>query len=296
MKEKYLIILLFLGIHCFPQTTPDTTIFSDWNESAGFYLLKSNTTLSFQEALLKVKNYYGLNSNSSFVEYNSKIDSSGTIHKKYQHTYNSIPVYGSKIYVHGNANGKAASLNGYIINRLNTTAVQAISSENAINIAINESRASQFFWQDVNYENALKEDMNNQSATYYPSPELLYFPLNNDKKAEYTLCYKLLLCSIEPYKKEYYFIDASNGNVLHKQSAFEACHSENPNQSTKNTASCSGECIGGQTNTLFYGAQYVKVLQVIIQVHLLIMSLLTKALILILTQLPMAVQPIGEQK
>lgn len=260
--NKIIIIffILFSGL-IKGQNQPDSSDFSRWDESAGYYIVNPSKTMSFTESLSKIRNLFNYGSNDEMREYKSSIEPNGMIHKKYQHFKNNIPVYGSQFYIHGASLNNVSYINGFGITRFSQSSGQNIDGSTAINFALNDCKSQKYYWQDTAYENALKEDLNNPNATYFPVPELLYFPIGNSKESEYTLCYKILISSLIPFSKDYYYVNAADGKIIKKISALESCLpkvNQLPQKQT-NLVSCSGDCIGGQTNTLYYGTQYINI-------------------------------------
>lgn len=260
MKQLIKFFLLLCGIPLLAQRNVDTTVFSQWNETTGLYKIRSGTNLNFTNAISVFKSQLNLTNAHQFTEYFSETDRKGLTHKKYQHTFNSIKVHGSQLYAHGNINGQVELLDWQIADKIDAGSGLNLSASQAINTALSKCQSSKYFWQDTVLEREIRELQNNPGASHYPNPELIYYPVHGNPQNNYTLCYKMTISSVEPFYKDVIYINAATGVMESRLSQLDACHSLKSEQPKKaDVSACNGNCFGGMTNTLFYGAQNINV-------------------------------------
>jgi Zn-dependent metalloprotease len=94
-----------------------------------------------------------------------------------------------------------------------------ISSEEAIEKALNHYQADKYFWEDLKLEQQIKRLRKNQNASYYPEAILEYHDINADlSNPDYRLVYKMHINAIKPYAEDEVLICAETGKVLKQTS------------------------------------------------------------------------------
>jgi bacillolysin len=254
------IIPFLLAFSLKSQITVDSSFFAEIDTTLHFYKIKDGYKTTSSDAIIKIKSLYNLSSSNSFIEYNSHTDIKGNIHRKFQHYYNGIQVYGSQLFLHGDAKGNILKMNGFVINDFSAIKPVRITENQAISKALNSINSLVYFWQDTTYENNIKIKKNDPLATYYPTAELMYYP--NPAASKYLPAYRVAVSSLIPFNKEYLFINATDGSLIDRGSAIKTCNSdlkEVTDTVDSNKSKCSESCTSGTGKTLFYGSQYINV-------------------------------------
>lgn len=164
--------------------------------------------------LLQVKGAYART--SDVILKHSEKDQIGQEHFRYQQKINNIPVEGAIYAVHVAA-GKVKSQNGDWVaeSPANLPQNPVINEQMALDKAMSDFGAQVYKWEMANEEAFIKAESGDQSATFRPKAELVYYSgeeeVNIDKMR---LAYKLDLYAHEPVGRRIYFIDAENGSIL----------------------------------------------------------------------------------
>lgn len=181
-----------------------------------FITMKPGINLQTLSVFSRYHSDFGLGNADEMRLVRTDTDAQGIKHYRYQQFHNGYPVKGA-VYLLHEKNGRVVNGNGKIIRSMNHPASVAFSSSQAVEIAKKTLPSEKYIWEDAASENLLKQLRNNPSATYYPSPNLMYFDKKNGRDAqEYVLAYEVELYSLKPLDREYIYIDASNGKVLHR--------------------------------------------------------------------------------
>jgi len=139
----------------------------------------------------------------------------------YRQYFSNIPVEGShltELVTDGYVKYASMVLCPGTIGIVNVESLKTQSA--ALDDIMNYYSGREFTWMDTSWENSLKRDFNNDSATYYPTGKLIwaleYYPnmgwiIDSNK---YTLCYKFEIYLINPF--EYYtcYVNAYDGSML----------------------------------------------------------------------------------
>lgn len=170
---------------------------------------KSSQWKSPSEKISKEALIYSLK--QEFPEFNfksieSKADQLGFTHHKYQIELQQIPVEGLIYSIH-EKNGIVVHHNGELINSDLAYQKAAFSSEDALQFAMNIRNADLYAWQT--------SQMDNQGIKYdKPQAQLCWMNAALDLQSPMTLCYKIDLFSIEPYQREWMYINAMTGDLV----------------------------------------------------------------------------------
>ncbi len=143
-----------------------------------------------------LKEILGTTSETSFQLYKTENDQLGWTHFRYYQLYKNVRVDGAVYYVHTKA-GKVISVNGEFYKGISATNNSTISAATAIQTAKNDLQSTRL------------ADEKNLEAPYQ-----VFF---RDEKNQYHLCWKVDAWSLIPLKRFYYFIDASTGKIIGKQ-------------------------------------------------------------------------------
>lgn len=155
----------------------------------------------------------------------SNTDPAGNKHYKYAQYHNNVRIEGVEIGVH-ERNGRVHLINGEAIRGLQVETTPYISSEQAIEIALENYPADVYLWQDAFSVERFKAKKG-ADATLYPTPELLI--VRKDTKGakhgdNYTLAWRMFIGAKQPYISTYVYIDAIHGTLLRARSADVMCN------------------------------------------------------------------------
>ena len=133
---------------------------------------------------------------------------------RYNQSYHGVPIEGATMILH-EKNGVVTYANGMIIPNFYRPFTPTVQREEAIATAIINTRATRYAWENESLEQDLKMVRNDEKATYYPTPRLVFFDPNFTADARnYRLAYEVNIFAIEPLENHTYYIDATTGEVL----------------------------------------------------------------------------------
>ncbi|MGM5468634.1 M4 family metallopeptidase [Flavobacteriaceae bacterium LMO-SS05] len=155
-----------------------------------------------QEQFIK---QYGLDSNNTFVEYQSNLDKSGILHQKFQQYYKNIKVeYGTMI-IHSK-NGNVITINGELYNPNELNLESNLSTMTALEHAKSHVGAQHYLWDDAEATNNIEYKK--------PVGELVIFPIIKNKDYTLQLAYKFDIYATVPVSRGFIYINAKNGDFL----------------------------------------------------------------------------------
>lgn len=168
-----------------------------------------------------VTSLFGLDKNAALVFIKTEQDKAGFMHYRFYQAYNHIPIDKTMFIVH-TKDGVLQSMSGTIVTAFDASIEQqkqaSLSAEKSVSIAIANVAAKVYAWQDAGMEQRIKEQLNNDKATYYPKAELVYYnPGNQLVSKQLRLCYKVDVYALQPLSRADYFIDAATGRLLGKK-------------------------------------------------------------------------------
>lgn len=141
--------------------------------------------------------------------YNDKV---GGFHEIFKEFYRGIEVDGSKYILHYGKNGKIYKASGcfWTIEQLNTN--PRLSEKEALTSSLRQINAKKYAWEDDNNERRIKEIKGDSTATNYPKGHLIVY-VKDDKSY---LAYKFDISTLSPRKDYCVYVDAENGQIIHK--------------------------------------------------------------------------------
>ena len=161
------------------------------------------------EFLTKV---FNLSSDYTFELVKEEQDIMGQNHQTYQQFYKETPVEFGRYKAHFKE-GRLSSINGEFYTNINQSASPSIVPELAIQAALNKINAVTYKWDIIQEEALLKAERQDISATYYPSPELVWIA-NNYANPIFHLAYKIDVYANEPLSRQNLYVDAHTGLVI----------------------------------------------------------------------------------
>ena len=133
---------------------------------------------------------------------------------RYGQSYRGVPIEGATMILH-EKNGVVTYANGMIIQNFYRPFTPTVQKEEAIATAILNTRAAKYAWENESLEQDLKMVRNDEKATYYPTPRLIFFdPQFSSDASNYRLTYEVHIFALEPLESHTYYIDATTGEVL----------------------------------------------------------------------------------
>lgn len=157
---------------------------------------------------------FGLSSAEDMVLVNENTSRGTNKTYRYNQSYHGVPIEGATMILH-EKNGVVTYANGMLIQNFYRPFTPTVRSEEAIATAILNTRATQYAWENESLEQDLKMVRNDEKATYYPTPRLVFFdPQFSSVAGNYRLAYEVDIFAIEPLGSHTYYIDATTGEVL----------------------------------------------------------------------------------
>ena len=156
----------------------------------------------------------GLSSAEDMILRNETSSHGTTKTYRYNQSYHGIPIEGATLILH-EKNGVVTYANGMIISNFYRPFTPIVQREEAIATAIINTRAKKYAWENESLEQDLKMVRNDEKATYYPTPRLVFFdPQLTSEASNYRLAYEVNIFAIDPLESRTYYIDATTGEVL----------------------------------------------------------------------------------
>ncbi|HHS95890.1 MAG TPA: hypothetical protein ENJ45_04805, partial [Phaeodactylibacter sp.] len=191
------------------------------SEDKQWFKMKEDAHIAVDELLEKHSTHLGIHAPADWRLYRSEVDDLGMTHDRYQLYYDDIPVEGAELLVHS-VQGEVRHFNGCWIPDMQVQMSVALSSDDAIQVALNEVPAQRYAWEDAGAERLLKMVRRDPEATAYPQPELVcYSPTFPRKGAAFKAAYKLIVQAYKPLTRTLLYIDASSGHILDRMELLE---------------------------------------------------------------------------
>ncbi|MBO4645745.1 MAG: M4 family metallopeptidase [Bacteroidales bacterium] len=223
MKKLFVFLLLSVWtLACFSQKGGAAAV--SYPES-----INEIATLKSKGRILMVKPEYQIPAEQFFSTYakqlNLPTDSEMTLLEqseqkngnktfRYQQTFHQIPINGAVMILH-EKEGKVTYANGVILHNFSKPWTPLMSSDDAAALAIQLTPADQYAWENEQLEADLKETMHDEKATYYPTPQLVFYdPAFSSDASAYRLAYEVSVFSISPLAKQVVYVDAVTGDVI----------------------------------------------------------------------------------
>ncbi len=139
----------------------------------------------------------------------------GYTHERVNQMYSDIRVENGEYIIHSK-DGYVYATNGMWFDGITVNTNPALTKDAAVAKAVAYVGASKYRWQDPAFENSLKEITGNPNATYYPQGELVIVCRDGDMmKKDYVLAWKLDIYAAEPVTRNWIFVDAQTGAIVH---------------------------------------------------------------------------------
>lgn len=232
MKTKITSFLAFFL--AFNYNAKSTTIDSLINEiaiaydSVGFVYFRPNLIQPGELFTLYREHWYD-DPHNDMVLKSSWTDSIAFMqHYKYQQHFHGIPVEGAE-YIEHAKNGFLVFANGRVADAIENTLEIHMSSTDAFQILMDSfvDEEMTFIWENEEFEDELKADLEDSNATYLPEGELVW-ALHGDYELKaymtgefYRLAWTFEIISLDPHIHRTYYVDAVTGEIF--KSSEHAC-------------------------------------------------------------------------
>ncbi len=216
MKKLLLLWVIFsVIINIFAQENGnDLQTIATLRSNGRIALVKSEYQIPADQFFEKYHTYFGLGTAGEMVLKAVEPLHNGSQAFRYQQYYHGIPIEGATIILH-EKNGLVTYLNGQYVKQFAKPFTPIFGADEAIDLALAQSPASQYAWQVEDLENDLKETMKDASATYAPRASLVYYDAQHSTDArQYRLAYEIHIFAINPFFINTFYIDATTGDIL----------------------------------------------------------------------------------
>ncbi len=189
---------------------------SEWmpTETAGWYRVTGDQPTSPEAALAHANQLLALNQDFLWEQTDLKADEIGWLHHHYRLLYQGIPIDWATLRLHSQA-GVLRHVQVFAPRILGGQIQPVISSQEAIDLAVQEVNASRYYWEEPAMEQMRKDITGNPAASYQPAPELVWADTDFDWSTEaYRLAWKMEIFSLEPLDCRLVYVDALTGRIL----------------------------------------------------------------------------------
>ncbi len=213
-KQIFTLSLLVFFSAAYAQKNLKMVLSGERGVSKHFTTLDENQQVAFNPS--KARSTFGLDANSDLVLQNSETDNLGMTHHRYYQTYKGIPVENS-MYIAHTQRGILLSMTGSVITDFDSQIANrssSLSSNQAIEKALNFVNAKKYAWQDENFQQRIKFRKGND-ATYYPVATNVWYSGDDEiNPRNLKLAYKVDVYSVKPLDRKYIYVDAQSGKIL----------------------------------------------------------------------------------
>ncbi|WP_379969103.1 hypothetical protein [Epilithonimonas sp. UC225_85] len=200
-------VLGFIGIcsNIYAQEYVDKKI-TEKNGNISLVTFKDNANLKAVSKAELFKNVLNLPSQAELRLIKTEKDAAGKfLDEKYQLYYNNVKVEFGIYNLHYKS-GNLTNMNGEIFSTANVNTSPGISSQTALDRAIQSVGAQKYMWDDTD---------NNVDNYKKPTGELVLLPLQQvDESYKLTLAYKFDVFASQPMSRAYIYVDAATGKIL----------------------------------------------------------------------------------
>ena len=134
--------------------------------------------------------------------------------------HNGLPVEATQLSIHYDKDGNVKIMHGKLAKKL-PSENPTITEEEALRIALATVKAEKYIWEDPQWEQQIKQDLQDDKATYYPKGQLMYArlkPIDDFTSVNFALVYKFEINSLLPSRKqEEVMVDAKTSKVVRKR-------------------------------------------------------------------------------
>lgn len=174
--------------------------------------------------MTELADIFSLSAQDEWQMVESWSDEVGMSHMRCQQKHEGVPIEGAIYLFHSDAYG-VRKANGQIVRDIKRSNEPRIDRTAAIEAAITYVDAPSYYWQDAEKERLIKLIDGDESATFYPAPELVYVDKSySTKGSDYRLAWKMEIAADGIDKHQIVFVDAIDGHILFTQSGCYHAH------------------------------------------------------------------------
>jgi Zn-dependent metalloprotease len=182
-----------------------------------YALLSGQVQVNHENAVEYLQNVFGLKSPYGLKLLKQEDDQLGFAHRRYQQTYNGIPLLGGVLIAHFR-NGRLHSFNGEIFETGDLNSKSKLPERQCLEIALDSVGAEIYMWQVPEEEIIIKDIKQDMRATWYPKGELMYCPAGLDfSRNGFFLTYRFTIHGSRPRTAENIYINAITGELVARE-------------------------------------------------------------------------------
>lgn len=161
------------------------------------------------------KSQFGLNADDEMILDHTEVEGEN-FHSSYIQTHKGYPVESGMMNVIGKYN-VINYANGYIVKNLSVNVANPVDESEAVQSAIASINAQVYDWQDIDRENAIRDEEDRPTYSSFPKGKLIIAQgaLDGDGLGGYRLIWVFQINSIVPLSYNTVFVDALDGDVLY---------------------------------------------------------------------------------
>lgn len=219
-----------------PPLSPKLQGYATAESNANWIDFREGTDLNAETIFKDLKKAFDLGDNDEMKVVKTKSDNLGMKHYRFQQYYKGYKVVFGEFVTHQDRDGFLKSANGRLITGLTADNVAPVNESAALNTALHFMNARRYLWQNEELEHALKQQLHNPDATYYPKGELVYVPNNYEtfdaKDYRLAWCFNIYTDGDGVPKRVY--VDAKTNQVIRHSDIGMVCSSSSGNTSAFN--------------------------------------------------------------
>ena len=195
-----------------PAPSTDYSIIK--NDNAYFFKFQQNSSVTADNLMPTIHQALQLKADDALKLKSMETDNLGFTHYRYHQQYKNLDVFSAEVIFHIK-NGEARSANGYYFQNINLNTQPSLTSEAAIDKAMQHIGAEQYQWEIQGNEEFYKQTHPN--GTLRPSAVLEITPKDGKMvNPDFRLTYKVRVNAQKPYGVYDVYVDAHSGEVILK--------------------------------------------------------------------------------
>ena len=184
-------------------------------DDAQWYKMRGYSQLTADQLIDQYAREIGLGTADKWVHYKSETDNIGMKHHRYQLQHLGVPVKHAKLIIH-ERDGYVVSFNGKWPEQLDAASQFSFSKSAAVAKALEYFPAEEYMWESDGAEELHQHAHRDESATFFPNPQLTYYNPRFDNSADnYRLGYHMIVHGLEPHFRKEVVVDANTGELIH---------------------------------------------------------------------------------
>ena len=186
--------------------------YSDRTKQLQYIRFGENGPASLDQLLAKRKPWMPEFSGvTTFKQVSSYEDNLGMMHRRMQVVVDGIPVEGAILVLHEQA-GRLVALNGDIYGVKAKSTTPSLTENQALTAALGHVNAEKYLWESGGMRSRFEENR----LSSLPKGELVFAPRNGKyRTGNFTLAWKFDVYATKPLSRQWLFVDAMTGQVIH---------------------------------------------------------------------------------